>query len=52
MPSMSKRSLIKFGQNGLAITIPKAWADYYELKPGDKLQVIRLNIDSEPGQTF
>jgi bifunctional DNA-binding transcriptional regulator/antitoxin component of YhaV-PrlF toxin-antitoxin module len=47
MPSISKRSLIRFGQNGLAITLPKAWADYYQLKPRDKVMVIanrRLTI--------
>ena len=40
MPSISKRSLIKFGQNGLALTLPKTWADYYQLKPGDKVMVV------------
>ena len=40
MPGISKRSLIRLGQNGLAITIPKAWADYYQLKPGDKVAAI------------
>ena len=39
MPSLYERSLIKFGQ-GLAMTIPKAWADFHGLKPGDKLEVI------------
>jgi len=40
MPSLTRRSLIRFGQNGLVITLPKAWADYYQLKPGDKVTVI------------
>jgi len=40
MPTLTKRSLIKFGDNGLVLTIPKAWIDYYQLKPGDKLEVI------------
>lgn len=40
MPSITKRSLIRLGQNGLGVTLPKAWADYYRLKPGDKITVI------------
>ena len=35
MPSIFKRRLIKIGNGGLAITIPKAWVDYYRLKPRD-----------------
>lgn len=40
MPTLTKRRLIKFGDNGLVLTIPKAWVDYYQLKPGDKVEVI------------
>ncbi len=40
MPTLTKRTLIKFGDNGLVLTIPKAWIDYYHLEPGDKLEVI------------
>jgi len=40
MPTVTKRTLIKFGENGLVLTIPKAWIDYYELKAGDQLEVI------------
>jgi len=40
MPTVTKRTLIKFGENGLVLTIPKAWIDYYELKAGDILMVI------------
>jgi bifunctional DNA-binding transcriptional regulator/antitoxin component of YhaV-PrlF toxin-antitoxin module len=40
MPSITERSLIRFGQKGLAITLPKAWVDYYQLKPGDKVTVV------------
>jgi len=40
MPTVTKRTLIKFGENGLVLTIPKAWIDYYELKAGDILVVI------------
>ena len=37
---MTERSLIRFGDGGLVVTIPKAWASYYGLKPGDKVQVV------------
>ena len=40
MPSVTKRKVIKFGENGLVITIPKPWANYYQLKPGDKVTLI------------
>lgn len=40
MPSLTKRSVIRLGDNGLVITIPKAWALFNRIKPGDKLTVI------------
>jgi bifunctional DNA-binding transcriptional regulator/antitoxin component of YhaV-PrlF toxin-antitoxin module len=40
MPSESIRKIIKFGQSGLVVTVPKAWARYYGLKPGDNVQII------------
>ena len=40
MPTITERSLIRLGQNGLTLTLPKAWADYYQLKPGDKVMVV------------
>lgn len=40
MPTITFRKLIKFGVNGLVITIPKGWTHYYNLKSGDKLEVI------------
>jgi len=40
MPTKSDRSVIRFGNGGLVITIPKAWATFYEVQPGDKLTVI------------
>jgi bifunctional DNA-binding transcriptional regulator/antitoxin component of YhaV-PrlF toxin-antitoxin module len=55
MATLTYRSLIKFG-TGIALTIPKAWADFYKLKPGDKVIVIanrRLMVkpvDGEAGQ--
>ena len=40
MPTISYRKLIKFGESGLVLTIPKGWARYYKLKSGDRLEVI------------
>jgi AbrB family looped-hinge helix DNA binding protein len=40
MPTLTMRKLIKFGQTGLVITIPKDWIRYYDLKAGDRLEVI------------
>lgn len=40
MPNLTQRSLIRFGDGGLVVTIPKAWADYYGLKAGDKVEVV------------
>lgn len=40
MPSVFKRSLIKIGNGALAIVIPRPWLQFYELKAGDKLEVI------------
>ena len=39
MATVTNRKLISFGR-GLAMTIPKSWADYYRLKPGDKVMVV------------
>ena len=46
MATLTYRKLIKFG-GGMVITLPKSWADYYQLKPGDKVIVVanrRLEI--------
>ena len=40
MPNLVERSLMKFGDGGLVVSIPKPWATYYALKPGDKVEVI------------
>ena len=40
MPTLTFRKIIKFGQTGLVITIPKSWIRYYKLKAGDRLEVI------------
>ena len=39
MPSIFRRRLIRIGNGGLAITIPKAWVDYYQLKPKDVVTI-------------
>ena len=40
MPSLTSRSVIRLGANGLVITIPKGWAVFNQVQPGDKLTVI------------
>lgn len=40
MPIKVERTLFKIGEGGFAITLPKAWVRYYQLKPGDKVEII------------
>ncbi len=40
MPTLTLRKLIKFGDGGVVITVPKAWIRYYGLRAGDRLEVI------------
>ena len=40
MPTLTMRRLIKFGDGGFVITVPKSWARYYRLEAGDTLEVI------------
>jgi len=40
MPTLTLRRVIKLGQNGLVITLPADWVRYYNLKAGDRLEVI------------
>lgn len=40
MPVESTRKLIRMGRNGLVVTVPKAWANYWKLQPGQKVTVI------------
>ena len=44
MPTLTIRKLIRFGDDGLVITVPKSLVRYYGLKAGDKLEVV---ADSE-----
>jgi len=40
MPVSYERKLFKVGEGGVAVTLPKAWINYYGLKPGDKVEII------------
>ena len=40
MPTLTSRKIIKLGFNGLVITLPAGWIRYYNLKAGDKLEVV------------
>ena len=49
MPSIYRRSLLRAGNGGLAIVIPKSWAKYYGLKPKDILRVkVNKNLTVYP----
>ena len=39
MATITHRKLIKFG-TGIVVSLPKAWTDFYQLRPGDKVEVI------------
>lgn len=39
MATLTHRRLIRLGDS-LVITLPKAWVDYYQLKPGDRVTVV------------
>jgi len=40
MPIKVERTLFKIGEGGFAVTLPKAWINYYNLQPGDKVEII------------
>jgi antitoxin component of MazEF toxin-antitoxin module len=51
MPTLLQRTLIKFGDGGLVMCLPKAWTSFYGLKAGDKVEVItngELRIRPKP----
>jgi len=40
MPILVERRLFKVGEGAIAVTLPKAWINYYHLKPGDKVEIV------------
>jgi antitoxin component of MazEF toxin-antitoxin module len=40
MPIKVERILFRVGEGSLAVTLPKAWVSYNNLKPGDKVDII------------
>ena len=39
MPILVERSLFKTGES-LAVTLPKAWTRYFQLRAGDKVEIV------------
>jgi len=53
MPIKVERILFRVGEGSLAVTLPKAWATYNRLKPGDTVEVIAndgvlISVRKEP----
>jgi antitoxin component of MazEF toxin-antitoxin module len=51
MPILVERKLIQLG-NSLAVTLPKAWAKYFQLKAGDIVEIVAddiLTVQAKPG---
>ena len=53
MPIKVERILFRVGEVSLAVTLPKAWVTYNNLKPGDTVEVIAddgvlIRIKNEP----
>ena len=40
MPIKVERILFRVGEGSMAVTLPKAWVTYNDLKPGDIVEVI------------
>ncbi|MDD4984741.1 MAG: AbrB/MazE/SpoVT family DNA-binding domain-containing protein [Dehalococcoidales bacterium] len=40
MPIKVERILFRVGEGSLAVTLPKAWVNFYALKPGDIVEII------------
>jgi bifunctional DNA-binding transcriptional regulator/antitoxin component of YhaV-PrlF toxin-antitoxin module len=40
MPTLNERSVINLGQGSYVITLPKDWIRYFDIKPGDRLEII------------
>ena len=54
MPIKVERILFRVGEGSLAVTLPKTWAIYHKLKPGDTVEVIvndgvTVHIKKKPG---
>ena len=54
MPIKVERILFRIGEGSLAVTLPKAWVVYNQLKPGDTVEVIvnddvTVHIKKKPG---
>jgi antitoxin component of MazEF toxin-antitoxin module len=55
MPILVERKLFKIGEGAIAVTLPKAWTNYYHLKPGDKFEIIGegdliIRIKNQPAE--
>jgi antitoxin component of MazEF toxin-antitoxin module len=35
-----ERVLFKIGEGAIAVTLPRAWVNYHELKAGDRVEII------------
>jgi hypothetical protein len=40
MPILVERKLFRTGENGIAVTLPRAWVNYFHLKPGDEVEIV------------
>jgi antitoxin component of MazEF toxin-antitoxin module len=54
MPILVERKLFKIGEGAIAVTLPKAWINYYHLKPGDRVEIVGdgeliIRIKAQPG---
>ena len=53
MSILVERKLFKCGEGAIAVTLPKAWINYYNLKPGDKVEIVgdgelTIRIEAQP----
>lgn len=44
MPTQTTRSVIKFGDSSLVVSLPKGWTDYYQVRPGDRVLVVANDV--------
>jgi antitoxin component of MazEF toxin-antitoxin module len=40
MPTIYRRKVIRFGDGGLAMTLPAGWVRFSGVRPGDTLEVL------------